>query len=112
MRSPLTLRTWDELEDDRLAGTLEWEDTEIEVPDTEDVETLAAFGRMTSNAYTTPDSSGWYDIGDGWNRVSSVIVNYDCELPLIAPTYRVTRSDGKSTESEVMFSRMRRTRLS
>ncbi|GAA5975590.1 hypothetical protein JCM5350_002661 [Sporobolomyces pararoseus] len=74
MRSPLSslsLPTLKELEDERLAESLEWEDTEIEVPDTEDVETLAAFGRMTSNAYTTPDSSGWYDIGGGWNRSDS-----------------------------------------
>ncbi|GAA5915826.1 triglyceride lipase ATG15 [Sporobolomyces salmoneus] len=60
-----------QFEDERLASTLEWEETEIEVPDTNDVETLAAFGRMTSNAYTTPDQSGWYDIGAGWNRSDS-----------------------------------------
>ena len=79
MRSPLSslsLPTLKELEDERLAESLEWEDTEIEVPDTEDVETLAAFGRMTSNAYTTPDSSGWYDIGGGWNRVSCPFSQY------------------------------------
>lgn len=75
MRSRSSLRsfpasTWAELEDEALADTLEWDETEIEAPDTNDVETLAAFGRMTSNAYTAPDASGWYDVGDGWNRVS------------------------------------------
>ncbi|GAA5899431.1 hypothetical protein JCM8208_001644 [Rhodotorula glutinis] len=61
------LPTEGELDDALLAGTLEWDDVDIEAPDTSDVETLAAFGRMTSNAYTLPDREGWYDIGDGWN---------------------------------------------
>ncbi|GAA5925419.1 hypothetical protein JCM3775_001406 [Rhodotorula graminis] len=61
------LPTEGELDDALLAGTLEWDDVDIEAPDTSDVDTLAAFGRMTSNAYTLPDREGWYDIGDGWN---------------------------------------------
>lgn len=63
------LPTLQELEDAVLGSTLEWDEVEIEVPDTSDVETLAAFGKMTSNAYTTPDAANWYDIGSGWNRV-------------------------------------------
>ena len=63
------LPTEGELDDALLAGTLEWDDVEIEAPDASDVETLAAFGRMTSNAYTLPDREGWYDVGDGWNVV-------------------------------------------
>ncbi|GAA6006990.1 hypothetical protein JCM11491_001469 [Sporobolomyces phaffii] len=71
-RSSLTVRDDDDhLADARLAAALEWHDADVEVPDTDDVETLAAFGRMTSNAYTTPDASGWYDIGGGWNRSDS-----------------------------------------
>jgi len=70
------LPTRDEMRDIELANTLEWEEHEIEVPDTNDVETLAAIGKMTSNAYTTPDQSGWNDIGGGWNRVgfNSIII--------------------------------------
>ncbi|GAA6038895.1 hypothetical protein JCM8097_000561 [Rhodosporidiobolus ruineniae] len=66
------LPTREELDDARLARTLEWDDIEIDAPDTRDVETLAALGKMTSNAYTTPDASGWYDLGEeGWNRTDS-----------------------------------------
>ncbi|GAA6004764.1 triglyceride lipase ATG15 [Rhodotorula paludigena] len=61
------LPTRQEVEDTLLGQTLEWEDVEIDAPDVKDVATLAAFGKMTSNAYTLPDSSGWYDIGGGWN---------------------------------------------
>lgn len=69
------LPTLQELEDAALGSTLEWDEVEVEVPDTSDVETLAAFGKMTSNAYTTPDAGNWYDIGSGWNRVRPVAVN-------------------------------------
>ena len=69
------LPSMDEMRDMELASTLEWEEHEIEAPDTEDVETLAAIGKMTSNAYTTPDQSGWNDIGAGWNRVQRMIVS-------------------------------------
>ncbi|GAA5934891.1 lipase family protein [Sporobolomyces koalae] len=66
-----TFPTREHLADQALASTLEWNETEIEAPDTSDVDTLAALGKMTSNAYTTPDASGWYDIGGGWNRTDS-----------------------------------------
>ncbi|BGP30638.1 Putative lipase atg15 [Rhodotorula toruloides] len=65
------LPTLQELGDAALGSTLEWDEVVIEVPDTRDVETLAAFGKMTSNAYTTPDAGNWYDIGSGWNRSDS-----------------------------------------
>ncbi|BGP38637.1 Putative lipase atg15 [Rhodotorula kratochvilovae] len=61
------LPTRQELEDAVLGRTLEWDDVEIDAPDTNDVETLAAMGKMCSNAYTLPDREGWYDIGGGWN---------------------------------------------
>ncbi|GAA6002216.1 hypothetical protein JCM10207_003131 [Rhodosporidiobolus poonsookiae] len=65
-------QTREELADMARARTLEWDDIEIDAPDTKDVETLAALGKMTSNAYTTPDSSGWYDLGEeGWNVTDS-----------------------------------------
>ncbi|GAA5879005.1 hypothetical protein JCM1840_007412 [Sporobolomyces johnsonii] len=65
------LPSLEELEDHELASTLEWDEVEIEAPDTDDPETLAAIGKMTSNAYTTPDGGGWYDIGGGWNKTDS-----------------------------------------
>ncbi|GAA5821306.1 hypothetical protein JCM11251_004561 [Rhodosporidiobolus azoricus] len=62
----------EEREDQRLARTLDWEDIEIDAPDTKNVTTLAALGKMTSNAYTTPDGGNWYDLGDeGWNVTDS-----------------------------------------
>ncbi|GAA6058785.1 hypothetical protein JCM10212_001901 [Sporobolomyces blumeae] len=63
--------SWADVADQAIAKTLEWDETEIFAPDTDDVETLAALGKMTSNAYTTPDSSGWIDIGGGWNKSDS-----------------------------------------
>lgn len=71
------LPTEQEQRDRELAGTLEWEEVEIEAPDTRDVGTLAALGKMTSNAYTTEDGGGWYDLGEeGWN-----VVRLESSLP-------------------------------
>ena len=65
---PLTI---EEISDSLQGSTLEWEQDEIVVPDTNHVETLAAIAKMTANAYTLPDDeAGWYDLGGKWNRVS------------------------------------------
>ncbi|BGP14598.1 Putative lipase atg15 [Rhodosporidiobolus nylandii] len=62
----------EEWEDEQLARTLEWEEIEVDAPDTRDAATLATLGKMTSNAYSTPDQTGWYDLGDeGWNVTDS-----------------------------------------
>ncbi|GAA5976175.1 hypothetical protein JCM10908_005407 [Rhodotorula pacifica] len=58
-------------EDARLAQSLEWDDIEIDAPDVTSVETLAAFGKMTSNAYSLPEEGSWYDVGGGWNVTDS-----------------------------------------
>ncbi|GAA5863799.1 hypothetical protein JCM3774_001162 [Rhodotorula dairenensis] len=58
-------------DDARLARALEWEDIEIDAPDVTSVETLAAFGKMTSNAYSLPEDGTWYDVGGGWNATDS-----------------------------------------
>lgn len=61
--------TRQESDDARLARSLEWDDFEIDAPDVTSVETLAAFGKMTSNAYSLPEEGTWYDVGGGWNAV-------------------------------------------
>lgn len=61
--------TRQERDDARLARSLEWDDFEIDAPDVTSVETLAAFGKMTSNAYSLPEEGTWYDVGGGWNAV-------------------------------------------
>lgn len=47
----------------QLAGQLTWEEVEVDAPDVSDVNTLATLAKMSSNAYSTPDS-GWYDISN------------------------------------------------
>ena len=61
--------TRQESDDARLAQSLEWDDFEIDAPDVTSVEALAAFGKMTSNAYSLPEEGTWYDVGGGWNAV-------------------------------------------
>ncbi len=53
-----------ELEDDWI-----WEEEEVVAPDTRDRETLLTLAKMTSNAYTLPESSDWYPL-ERWNDVS------------------------------------------
>lgn len=59
----------EEAADERHAGTLEWGEVELEVPDVRDVVTLASLAKMTSNAYTD-DTGVWYDLDGTWNVVS------------------------------------------
>lgn len=67
---PLTLG---EISDTVQGSTLEWEEDEIVVPDTNHVDTLAAIAKMTANAYTLPDDEvGWYDLAGKWNLVSRI----------------------------------------
>jgi hypothetical protein len=58
-----------EAADEGHAGTLEWGEVELEVPDVRDVVTLASLAKMTSNAYTD-DTGVWYDLDGTWNVVS------------------------------------------
>lgn len=113
-RGSTFLPTRAELQDEWLASTLEWEDTEIVAPDTDDVDTLAAIGKMTSNAYTTPDASGWYDIGGGWNRASHLVSTLPLLYNILIQARRDRRilSVGRNMGSEGTFSQTRRTRRS
>jgi lipase ATG15 len=61
--------TANEMQDLVYGATLEWQDEEIEVPDVQDVETLATLAKMTANAYSLPDDASWYDLGHKWNVV-------------------------------------------
>lgn len=75
-----------ELEDEIWGSTLEWEESEIDVPDVSDVPTLNALGKLTANAYILSDEAGWYDVDGRWNVVSSLLSNYSmffgaCRLP-------------------------------
>lgn len=45
----------------QLADQLTWREIEVDAPDVSDVHTLATLAKMSSNAYSTPNS-GWYDI--------------------------------------------------
>ncbi|GHJ85490.1 hypothetical protein NliqN6_1892 [Naganishia liquefaciens] len=49
-----------------LSATMEWEETEVEAPDTTDRETLRTLAMMSSNAYIEPNSTDWYSL-DKWN---------------------------------------------
>jgi hypothetical protein len=50
-------------------AAIQWEDTEVEVPDVTDRETLKTLAKMASNAYVTPESTEWWGL-DEWNMVS------------------------------------------
>lgn len=47
----------------QLADQLTWDEVEVDAPDVSDVHTLATLAKMSSNAYSTPDS-GWYDLSN------------------------------------------------
>lgn len=106
-------------DDARLAEALEWEDMEIDAPDVTSVETLAAFGKMTSNAYSLPEDGTWYDVGGGWNAVrlplgarsSCPIAQSRRVLTRLLQPDRPTRLGGKRTGCAATFSPTRRTRL-
>lgn len=48
---------------------VEWQDVDVEAPDTSHRETLLALAKMTSQAYDN-DTSGWEPGYGGWNLVS------------------------------------------
>jgi putative lipase involved disintegration of autophagic bodies len=61
-----------------LSAAPDWEEIEVEAPDTTDRKTLLALAMMSSNAYIEPNSTEWYSL-DKWNAVS---VNFPrCALP-------------------------------
>lgn len=56
-----------------LSAVPDWEDTEVEAPDTTDRETLRTLAMMSSNAYIEPNSTDWYPL-DKWNVVSTCVL--------------------------------------
>jgi lipase ATG15 len=54
--------------------TLDWEVDDIMGPDVSKRETLLLLAKMTSNAYFTPDTDGWYNLTDEWGIVRSHFV--------------------------------------
>lgn len=53
-----------------LADQLEWAEVDTPVPDVTDVETLSTLAKMASNAYSTPDDGGWYDLSNSSTSAS------------------------------------------
>lgn len=52
-----------------LSAAPDWEEIEVEAPDTTDRKTLLALAMMSSNAYIEPNSTEWYSL-DKWDAVS------------------------------------------
>jgi putative lipase involved disintegration of autophagic bodies len=55
----------------RQNDALLWKETDVLGPDVTHRETLLALAKMTSNAYTQPNASDWYDLGSEWNATRS-----------------------------------------
>ncbi|KAF8597775.1 alpha/beta-hydrolase [Ceratobasidium sp. AG-I] len=51
---------------DNWEQSLGWEEHDVEGPATDKRETLLALAKMTSNAYFSKGSIGWYDLGTNW----------------------------------------------
>ncbi|EJU04303.1 alpha/beta-hydrolase [Dacryopinax primogenitus] len=54
----------------RMSGQLldvPWDEDVVPGPDVSDRETVLLLAKMTSNAYTSPENSDWYPLGDRWN---------------------------------------------
>lgn len=71
-----------------LSATLEWEETEVEAPDTTDRETLRTLAMMSSNAYIEPNSTDWYPL-DKWNVVSIRLPSCSEEWTQLIPEWLV-----------------------
>lgn len=100
------LPSWEQVRDEELAGTLEWEEHEIRMPNTSDITTIGALARMSSNAYVEEGAANWWDLEGHWNVVSSSI-----RPPFASDEHRElmpsrfaspTRLDGMRMASEVM----------
>ncbi|KAI8459957.1 Alpha/Beta hydrolase protein [Phakopsora pachyrhizi] len=51
-----------------LVKALDWFQDQIRVPDTSDIETLSSLGKMTFDAYSSPDDDNrWFKPGSPWN---------------------------------------------
>jgi len=48
---------------------VEWDETEVVMPDVEHRETLLELAKITGDAYALPGSKDWYDIDARWNSV-------------------------------------------
>lgn len=64
------LPTWNEVQDEQLAGTLEWEEHQIRMPNITDVNTIANLAKMASNAYVEQGAGSWWDLEGHFNVVS------------------------------------------
>jgi lipase ATG15 len=53
---------------------LDWEVDEVLGPDVTRRETLLLLAKMTSNTYFSPEHSDWYDLGDEWDVVRSLLI--------------------------------------
>jgi lipase ATG15 len=52
---------------------VDWNEEEVEGPDITDNGTLLLLAKMTSDAYVPPGNSRWYDLGEKWNIVCSML---------------------------------------
>lgn len=63
------LRKLSIVEDYDMAGSLEWDEVETEVPDVGDRPTLLELAKITGDAYSLPGDKDWYDVDGNWNSV-------------------------------------------
>lgn len=90
------------MRDQELAGTLEWEEHEIRMPNTSDVATIGALGRMSSNAYVEEGAGSWWDLEGRWNVVSLSDRSRLLSVRELTLTfYSLTRLAGKRMAFEV-----------
>ncbi|KAK4058320.1 putative lipase atg15 [Microbotryomycetes sp. JL221] len=59
--------TWDQLDDEAIAATLEWHEHDILMPNITDVKTISSLAKMSNNAYSKKDGGDWIDPGGKWN---------------------------------------------
>jgi hypothetical protein len=52
---------------------LSWDEVNVLGPDVESRDVLLHLAKMTNNAYLLPDEDGWYDLGDKWSPVRSLL---------------------------------------
>lgn len=52
---------------------VDWDEEEVEGPDITHNGTLLLLAKMTGDAYVSPGDSHWYDLGENWNIVCSML---------------------------------------
>ncbi|KAG8933740.1 putative lipase atg15 [Tulasnella sp. 419] len=58
---------------DGKSQILDWEEDEVQGPDTEDRNTLLELAKMTSNAYVSQTDPLWYNLSDKWSNDSTPV---------------------------------------